>query len=221
MTTLDEIRAIVREVLTDTTQWPDATLNTWINQGIRDYSHYFPNTAEDTIPCADGKRDYLLGATYCPGIISVLRVEYPDGEEPPRYLARLDESSSFFLNGGFYDLRGSPHNALLLGESPSLGEEIAVQYTCLHEALVNDEEAVGIPDQHLEAISIFCIWKAAEEIFMTEEIDPDTKEFLVSQMGLNAARYERVYRSKIAEYQSGSQSRRVAGWRLDGQDRIY
>ena len=55
---------------------------------------------------------------------------------------------------------------------------------------------------------------------MSEEIDPDTKEFLVSQMGLNAIRYERVYRNKIQEYLASSQGQRTGPWTMDLNDRI-
>ncbi len=192
MTTRSGILAIIREVLADATQWPDATLNAWINQGIRDYSHYFPLAGTDAIPCATGDRTYALGATYCAGIISVTRVGYPQSAADPRYILRLDESSGLFLGGPFYDLQGDPPNLLTIGESPTTGEYIDVQFTKVHKALGADADVTDVPDNHLEAISIFAIWKAAEEIFMTEEIDPDTKEFLVSQMGLNATRYERV-----------------------------
>jgi len=221
MTTLAQIRAIVREVLADTTQWPDATLNVWINQAIRDYSHYFPDYATEAIPCVTDDTTYALGATYAAGIISLIRVEYPDGETPPRYLQRLNDGSQFFLNGPYYDIRGDPPEELRLGESPTTGEYVEVSYTKAHKALSANADATTVPDRHLEALSIFCVWKAAEEIFATEEIDPDTREFLVSQMGLNAIRYERIYRNKIAEYQSGSASERSGPWGMDKYGQVY
>jgi len=78
-----------------------------------------------------------------------------------------------------------------------------------------------VPDPHLEALRLFAIWKAAEEIFLSEEIDPDTREFLVSQMGLNMIRTERMYRNKIEAYQVSSLSERAGPWSMDNKDRIY
>ena len=224
--TFGEIIDRVREVLTDVVMWPDATLLIWINQGIRDYSHYLPYATSGVIDCTLGTKEYVLGESDgdTPGLVHVIKVEYPDGQTPKRFLTRLNEDSTYFNNGQYYDLRGDPSNYLVIGESPVATDDICVQYTGLHTTFEDVDERgteTTVPSQHLEALSLFCIWKAAEEVFMTEEIDPDTKEFLISQMGLNAMRYERVYRNKIAEYQSSNQSLRAGPWAMDEHDRIY
>jgi hypothetical protein len=221
MTTRLDLLNTIREILGDVTQWPDATINLWIDQAIRDYSHYFPHSNDGAIPCVEGVREYTLGDDYTAGLFAVTHVEYPQGQEPPRHLSRLDETSGLFMHGAFYDLRGDPPTQIVLGEVPLAGQYLKIHYLMPHKALAADEDETTVPAQHLEALSIFCIWKAAEEIFLAEEIDPATAEFLVSQMGLNATRYERIYRNKIAEYQSGSQSRRAGAWKMDDKDRVY
>ena len=55
-----------------------------------------------------------------------------------------------------------------------------VRYNAIHTVPTLDASVLTVPDRHPEVIRLFCIWKAAEEIAMTEEIDPDTQEFLVS-----------------------------------------
>jgi hypothetical protein len=222
MTTRLQLRDIIREILNDTTQWPDATLNAWINQGIRDYSHYFPYHGSEAIPTVAAQRAYTLGATYCAGIIEVLKVEYPTGNEPPTYLQKLSMSSPSFWDQDYYDLRGDPPNQITIAKSPADSEYINIQFTKIHTIPTGDSSTLTVPDIHLEAISLFCKWKAIEESEMEEMLNPDTTEFILTQIGLNATRAERIYRNKIAEYQQASSGDRSSpGWQMDKWDRIY
>ena len=220
MTTRAQMLAIVRETLTDTTQWPDATINVWIADAIRDYSHFFPYVVEKTYTFTCAARSFTI-STLSPPPLEVLRVEYPDGEEPPRYLSPLSMTSSKFWDGPYYEVRGVPPNELYLGELAAIDDVVVVRYNAIHTIPAGDASVLTLPDRHLEVLRLFCIWKAAEEIAMSEEIDPDTQEFLVSQMGLNVIRCERVYRNKMQEYQRASLSERSGPWSMDGKDRIY
>jgi hypothetical protein len=118
-------------------------------------------------------------------------------------------------------VRGVPPNEIFMGEEAAIDDVVVVRYNAIHTIPSGGSSVLTIPDRHLEAIRLFCVWKAAEEIAMTEEIDPDTREFLVSQMGLNVIRCERIYRNKIQEYQNASLSERSGAWSMDGIDRIY
>lgn len=220
MTTRSQMLAIVRETLTDTTQWPDATLNAWIADAIRDYSHFFPYVVEKTYTFTSAARSFTI-STLSPTPLEVLRVEFPRGEEPPRYLSQLPMTSPAFWDGPYYEVRGVPPNEIYLGEEAAIDDVVVVRYNAIHTIPSGDASVLTVPDRHLEAIRLFCIWKAAEEIAMAEEIDPLTAEFLVSQMGLNIIRCERIYRNKIQEYQHASLSERSGGWQMDGIDRIY
>ena len=220
MTTRAQMLAIVRQTLADAAQWPDATLNAWIADAIRDYSAFFPYVVEKIYTFTSAARSFTISAL-TPTPVEVLRVEFPYGEEPRRYLSQLPMSSPRFWDGPYYEVRGVPPNELYIGEEAQVDDRIGVRYNAVHSAPSSDASVLTLPDRHLEAIRLFCLWKAAEEIFMAEEIDPDTREFLVSQMGLNVIRCERVYRNKIQEYQQASLSERSGPWRMEGIDKIY
>lgn len=222
MTQRSDLRSIIREVLNSVSEWPDATLNVWINQAIRDYSHYFPLVSYEAVPVVAAQRAYTLGATYTPGIIEVIKVEYPTGGSPPTYLQRLSMNSSAFWDGHYYDLRGDPPNAIQIGESPTTGQYIGIQFTKLHTIPTGDTSVLTVPDIHLEALQMFCKWKAIEESEMEEMLNPDTTEFILTQIGLNAIRAERVYSNKLREYRAGGQGERSSpGWQMDKWDRTY
>ncbi len=220
MTTRDQLLAIIRESLTDTTQWPDATIVVWIGDAIRDYSHYFPYVVEKTYNFTGAARSFTI-STFSPAPLRILRVEYPDGEEPPRYLTPLQMTNPLFWDGPYYETRGVPPTDIFIGEEAANGEDAVVRYHAIHTIPTGGSSVLTVPDQHLEALRLFCVWKASEQIFLSEEIDPDTREFLVSQMGLNVIRSERLYRNKLEEYRITSLSEVTSTWTMDKWGRIY
>ncbi len=211
---------IIRESLADTTQWPDATLEQWINDAIRDYSHYFPYIVEKTYSFTGAARSFTI-SSFSPAPLRVLRVEYPDGQEPPRYLTPLAMTDAKFWDGPYYETRGIPPTSIFIGEEAANGEDAVVRYQSIHTIPSGDASVLTVPDNHHEVLRLFCIWKAAEEIFLAEEIDPDTREFLVSQMGLNVISTERIYRNKLEELRSTSTSEIASSWQMDRWGRIY
>lgn len=219
MTTRAQLRAIIREVLTNDETWVDSTLNAWIADAFRDYSIYFPRHVEATIDCVDDQIEYSL-SSYT-GILDILRVEYPDGEDPPRYLAYRPETGNF--DGlPVYDVRGDPPATLVIGEKPDTGEDIILTYSATHVAPSDDATALTVPDEHFEAIRLFVQWVAIRELEMNEARDPDTTSLLLSMLGLNSGRAERLYRTKIREYSERHGKSGYAGpWQMDGSDRIY
>ncbi len=220
MTTRSTLRNYIRERLTDSVKWSDATLNTWINQAILDYSHYFPYIAAKSYTFTASSRSFTI-ANLNPTPIRVLRVEYPAGLQPPRYLTPIPRSDPRFWDGPYYEAVGEPPTDIYLGEEAQAGEAAEVTYTAIHTLPTSDNSVLSVPDIHLEVLILFCLWKAAEEILMSESIDPDSLEFLVSQKGLNVIRLERLYRNKLWEFQRSSSSRVAGFWRMDAKDRIY
>ncbi|GAH04377.1 unnamed protein product, partial [marine sediment metagenome] len=80
-----ELRALCRRRLGDLTSpytWSDDQVNQWINDAIAAYSIHFPRHRSTTIACSDDDRSYQMPA----GTISIISVEYPDGNDPPTYL---------------------------------------------------------------------------------------------------------------------------------------
>ena len=219
MSTRAQLRAIVREVLTNDESWPDSTLNAYISDAFRDYSFYFPQHVEVKIDCVDDQVEYPL--TSFTGIMDVLRVEYPDGEDPPRYLVQRPETGTF-EGQPVYDARGDPLVTLVIGEEPDTGEDIILTYSAMQTIPSDDTTALTVPDQHFEAIKLFCQWVAIRELELEESRDPDTTSLLLSMLGLNSGRAERLYRKRINEYEDHhGMGGAVGPWRMDGSDRIY
>ena len=220
MTTRAEFRSVLRETLTDRAIWPDTLLNIWINNAIQDYSNYFPRRAETTLACVAAQRVYSL--TALSGIQGILAVEYPKDESPPRYLARRPETGSF-LDLPVYDVRGDPPLSLVIGESPAAAEEIWVAYACDHTTPSTDSTALTVPDKHLEALKLFVIWQAVRELELTEAADRAGTEMLLSLLGLNSVRAERLYRNRIDDYakKAAAPGGYAGPWVADDHDRIY
>ena len=74
---LSDLRASVRLVLASATDWPDATLDGFIQDAIRFHSNYFPKRWRHTLTLATGTQAYDLPAEH--GLKSIISVEYPAG----------------------------------------------------------------------------------------------------------------------------------------------
>ena len=220
MTTLAELRATVREILPSAEVWPEATINAWIQEAIQDFSGYFPRETSGLLDLTDDERVYAL-SDLAGGIFAVIQVEYPYGEDPPRFLARKQESAGI-VGQAVFDVRGSPPSDLVLGEKPATGEQARVVYTCGHTKPTDDDDVITVPDNRLEAIIEFVRWQAVREAEMNETMDPDTKNLVLSEIGLNSGRAERIYRAKIRDYQGQEAGGGyVSGWQMDDKDRVY
>ena len=220
MTTLAELRATVREILPSAEVWPEATINAWIQEAIQDFSGYFPRETSGLLDLTDDERVYAL-SDLAGGIFAVIQVEYPYGEDPPRFLARKQESAGI-VGQAVFDVRGSPPSDLVLGEVPAAGEQARVVYTCGHDEPDEDSDVITVPDNRLEAIIEFTRWQAVREAEMNETMDPDTKNLVLSEIGLNSGRAERIYRAKIKDYQGQEAGGGyVSGWQMDDKDQVY
>ena len=195
-----ELRAIIRERLTDATVWTDANLDQWILDAIADYSIRFPRTdLEATINCVDNQREYDLSSELT-NPRSILSVEYPDGEDPPEYLTRRRMSDPRgFWGGAYYTVLGDPPDTLFIGEKPDDGEDIVVSYKGDHFYPTQDSDTLTVPDAHLEGLVLFVRWKAAEHLLAEEAADPQTTTLLLTQFDMMAYRAERTYRVWMKE----------------------
>ena len=221
--TRSQVRTLCRTRLSDLDppyKWSDLQLNQWINDAIADYSNYFPRRQTALITCV-ADRQYDLPE----GTRAVVKVEYPTGETPPVYLTRLDRDHPAFTRAPYYDLiehhqAGYPPE-LLLGQTPSAGQEIAVDYDAVHAWLDNDSDPCTVIDEHLEAILLYLRWAAYQELASQESADPDPESMALSILELNAYRAERAYRATIRDYQRMSARSALAPWPMDKWDRTY
>ena len=220
MTLRSELRSYIRQILIDQSTWPATRLNSWISDAIRDYSIYFPLRVEATIDCLADTREYSL--TSYTGIMGLTLVEYPKGEDPPRYLTRRPRSGASFLDLPVYDILGDPPQKLIIGEEPEATEDIFIVYMAMHTIPTADDDTLTMPDYHFEGIKLFVQWQAVKALEMDEAQDPNTTSILLSMLGLNSGRAERLYRTKIREYIAKTSPGGYAGpWSSDEYDRVY
>ena len=219
MTTRQELRNLIRRRLGDTAtpyQWSDLQVNQWINDAIAEHSVHFPRRLEIPISCSAGVRAYDLPA----GFRAALRVEYPTGEDPPRYLVRMTADSPRFPNSDrCYDILrrmdGTDQDEIQLSASPSGTESIGVDCLSDHAYLDDDSDACTVPDRHLELLVLFVRWTCYQELAATESADPDPTNLPLGTLELNAYRAKREYRLKLAQWQRAEASSASVVWRMD------
>lgn len=205
----------VREVLVGEGQWPDATLNHWIEEAIRDYSTYFPRRMTATITAVADQREYSL-SSYT-GIQALISVEWPNGQDPPEYLARRNERDPRgFWGGLYYDVRGEDIPATLaIGQEPALGEDIDIVYLADQEVPDDDADVLTVPDRHLAVLVLFCKWRAVQELATAEARSPRTTGPALDILSIDAVRAEREYRARIQDFlQAGAGRSATVVWDL-------
>ena len=223
MATRATLRAMARELLA-AAAYPDASIDAWIGEAIRAYSLWFPYRASDEVlgSAFSAARTCSLGLyDNAPGL-NVFRVEYPAYEDPPRYLTRLGESHPAFYGGDYFDLRAGTPPLLVLGRLPAASEALVIHLETSHPAPLDDVTALTIPEQHLEALVLFVLWRAHVEALMIEEAAPDHASDVLSRLSLNTERAELAYKAKLAEYREALVTGGFSGpWPVDRFDRVY
>ncbi len=193
MTTRADLRTLCRNQGLDESTWSDPELNQWIADAIGEYSWHFPRYLESTgNACTEGQRAYALPS----GCLAVLRVEYPEGEAPPAYLTRVQPDDPR-LGPGSYTVRwgGFPASnaVLVLGEEPQAGETYAIHYYAAHDYPDDDVTELTVPDEDLDLLVLYVIWKAYRRLELDEAKNPDGSTVVLSMLGQNAARARRQF----------------------------
>jgi len=225
MTTRQEVRNLVRRRLGDDAtpfQWSDLQINQWINDAIAEYSIHFPRRVNTTISCSTGVWTYHLPA----GFRAAYSVEYPVGEDPPRYLEQRNHlSPGFYRADGFYDflrrLDESSPDELILSASPAASESVLLIHLADHPYLDDDSDTCTVPDRHLELVVMFIRWAAYQELATTESADPDPTNLALGTLELNAYRAKREYRLKLEQWQAAEAESGIVQWQMDRWDRVY
>lgn len=210
MTTRVEIRAMIRNRLGDLATTPvlsDDQINQWIDDSLREYSIHFPRLAELHITCSAAVRTYIVdgrtdeSGNTIGGAQSILSVEYPYGEEPPRFLLRRGElDGRGFLGKNVYDVRTGSSLTLVLGPLPAGAETIGLQVACDHPVLALDTSETTAPERHLELVILFSRWLALQELATTEAIDPSPTGVILSGLSTMLSRAREDYESRLEEY---------------------
>lgn len=197
----------------------------WINFAIRDISKHFPRTIQYDISTTADVREYDLETN----IISVISVEYPQGEDPPQFLLRRSRTHpSFWIEDGFYDvfIRHDQDSTyppqLIISTKPADSETIRLEYKGEHNQLSASGDETTLLDRFTPLIPLFVRWKAWQELASSEGMDPDPIKLLSATQEVNAYRAERAYYEALRQaLKAETESAVVAGWAMDKHDRVY
>ena len=178
-TTLAELADRAQLTLNDTlaSTWPQATIEAWVIEGIRDYTQTFPRVIVKTITIAGADPGHVFDLT--PDLIAVMLVEYPTDESPPIYLKRRRRTHpQFYNNPGFYDIQltgdMTENPTIFLSQEPADGETITITAKCHHDTSLSSGDDITVPEHHEGLLLLFVLWQAFKERLATEEQDPDT-----------------------------------------------
>jgi len=205
----------LREIYTDAVEWPDSTLNQWVNDGLADYSNYFGLEETEVIATVCGLRRYDLA---CRRIISVIGVEYPEGQDPPRLLTYREASDPRgFYGGPYYGIIGNPPLSVVLGELPNGLDSISIRYLRVHDLVYSDADPLTIPIDHEELLVLYVAWQVMAEAHAQEVVTTDPQSLLLSMLSMDVQRAERLYRTKLGALMElrGSRNNTVALPALD------
>ena len=226
MTTLTTLRTHASYLIGDPSKviWDEITLDMWINFGIRDISTHFPRVLSADHSCTDDIRKYDLDDTY----IQIKSVEYPKGEDPPKYLSRRNFTHpNFWQVDGHYDFiptltaDSSQDPQLWISTKPATGETIAVMYGAEHSALSDPSDVCTLLERHEHLIALFVRWKAWQELATSEGYAPDPIKLLSATQEVNAYRAARAYRRAIRDAKEIESESAVQPWVMDKWGSIY
>ena len=231
MPTLAQLADRAQLTLNDTAAgtWPQATVEAWCIDAIRDYSQAFPRTRALTIAISGASPGHEFNLTT--DTVDLIQVEYPDGEDPPVYLKRRHRTHpQFYGRAGYYDLEilhdSQEYSILYLSEEPADGETIAILAKCHHDVTIVSGDDITVPVQHESLLILYVLWQAFKERLATEQQDPDTTlagaVTLLQQLVKGATQAEAEYRRALQRaLQARSESGPTGPWTVDDHDRIY
>jgi hypothetical protein len=224
-TTLTEMADRAQVALNDTAAgtWPQATVEEWCLDALREYNQHFFKSAQDFIDCVADQHNYDLNADFR----GVIYVSYPWDITDPVYLKRMSrQHPSFWLSDDYCDIHESynPNTAaqIWISASPAAGEQIYVHYAATYDTDLTGIDNFEIPPEHDPIILAFVIWRAHQERLATEAQNPDTTIRMLQQMKLAVQSTEFTYRQLLRRAEAARADGGPTGpWEVDGYDRIY
>lgn len=228
MPTRAELLSQIRLSLTDKDTWPDATINAWIADAIRFYSAEFPRTLRYTLTLTTGTQEYVLPANH--RIQDVLEVEYPTGQDPEEYLARVNMTDPAVDNGEdvycllpIADTTASTADddagSIKFGPTVATGEFARITYTADHATPTTDTSQITVPPRHWEALIAYCEFRSHWHLETLEAVSMTTVTLALAQLSDDARRAWNRYKEVIdrIRYTHAGQMRWV-DW---SRERIY
>ena len=218
----DRIQLMLNDAAVGT--WPQATIESWVCEAIRDYSQYFPRT-RTVSQLVTSSPDHTWDLQ--PDFLGIIQVEYPTGENPPEYLTlRSRRHDNFWDEEGYYDIEPSgdavTQGVLYLSEIPTAGEYIGVTYLAPHDPDLGSSDKITVPVEHEFLLELHVLWTAFKERAATHLQDPDTTTMVLQKMVNAEMQAHEEYRRAI---RNAEQHRSKGGWtgpwKTDIYDPIY
>lgn len=216
MTTRLEVNQLCRRRLADQSApftFSDLQINQWIHDAIAEYSQLFPRTLYAEFTLQAGQT--VVNLSGLEGFQTVLRVEYPLGLQPPRFLQRISRSrGAVFSNRPTYDLDwGAPGGwQLHLGLTPQGGEKLGLTYQADHLYPADDPTTLTVPDRHLELIVLFVRMAALQEQLAELGAQSLPAPSLLSVRALNAVRARQEYLEALDKARKREGESAIVGW---------
>jgi hypothetical protein len=208
--------------------WPQATVESWVLDAIRDYSQQFPKT-EDMAINSGGSAPDSYSWDLTADTLGIILVEYPIDQDPPVYLKRRARTHpQFFGHQGYYDIEYSHQQestpVLWVSQYPTTN--IRVTALTHHDTDLGSSDNVTVPEYHHNLIILYVLWQAFKERLSSEEQDPDTSlagnVTFLQQLVKGAKQAEEEYRRALQRAeQARSQSDITGPWKVDKHDPIY
>jgi len=222
--TLGTLITMCQDLLGTTSIFSTSVLTDWINRAIEDLSIYFPLYSEYDISTTAHKHTYDL-ETYIKGVVSV---EYPQGQDPPRYLLRKSYTDpSFWLEPGYYDIikfqssdSASPPQ-IAISDTTLLAENIIIKCIIDHAVLTAGADECTVLERHTNLILQFVRWKAFQELSAKESEDPSPLNTRASSFEINAQRAGEAYHEALKSAASAESESGQVAWKMDRFDSLY
>ncbi len=190
--------------------WAAADIEQWCRDAIADISQHFPRTLIQDITTSLNDRQYDLPA----GILDILNVEYPQGEDPPEHLLPRSIHHPQFWNvdGYYFHLRHGDDtdvDEFLMSTKPPASETIRITNTAIHDNTIITSANITVLPRHQHIMRNYVLWRAALQLTVIEEASPTSNSsLLMSQLAVNVDRARRAYvdalaKAVFAETQSG------------------
>lgn len=208
MTTLLTLRTACRKVLASTDDWPDATLDVFIQDAIRFHSATFPRRWRHEISLVTGTQAYAVPGAH--GFVGLLSVEYPTGQTPQSFLDEVPEWAGAFQNKeNVYAIRGISDSTaiesdtaactIVFAETVATGEKALLEYHGLHAVPTagDDDAQITVPDWQWEALIAFVEFRAHWELETDEAATLANVTLMLAQLGEEGRRAWNRYKEIV------------------------
>jgi hypothetical protein len=226
-TKLSELMDLCEADLADSSNatFAEADIMQWCIDAIADYTQHFQRELDVDLVTSLNDRTYDLPTI----VMGVVSVEYPQGEDPPKYLQpRGHTHPDFWIVAGYYDhiVSGNDTDAdeIWISEKPAASETIRVRYRAHHDLPTADTDELTVPDEHQYILRNYVLWRAALQLKALEEASPTSNSSLImSQLAINSDRMRRAYVDSLAKALYAVSRSKPVSWKgqTEESSRIY